>query len=164
MTKQQIQEEIRKLKDEIKDIYQRAEDVRRNFVKENEITIQQKREKIAELEKSIEPKKRKELEIPENIQEWFRQYTSGINWGYGGIKIVYVSPKQKYVIFSNKGAMGSTGSFWRPEYFPSKHWIVNTEVKRGFGLGDRIMEFEGRLTKEKRQEMINYIVKEEMKQ
>lgn len=157
-TKKQITEEIKRLKYEINKIYSDADEKRDDFIRNNREVIEHKNNEIIKLKESLEKTKRKELEIPEKIENWFREYISGVDFGYGGIKIIYVSPKQRYVIVTNTGAMASTGSFWNPSYHQSSHWFVEVGSQQYRNSLNRVEKIEGRLTKEKKQEMIKKIL------
>jgi hypothetical protein len=106
----------------------------------------------------------KELVPSDKISLWFRNYKGGVHWGYGGLKIAWISDDERFVILTHKGgtagqgtAMGTGGYY----YAPSNHWIADTSIAtghRGYGpSGNSFMETEGRLTKELKEKMIAHM-------
>jgi len=122
-------------------------------------------------------KAEKELELPERVQHWFDVYERGVNWGYGGIKVVWISDDGRWVIITNKGGTAGTGTAMGTGgyyYAASTHWLSDTHSEPGYSsriylksreedkhgmnyTSNKFGEFEGRLTKEKKQALIDLI-------
>jgi hypothetical protein len=159
MNRSEMAESIRVLKADIEKIYDDAHNIRSKYLADHADEINEKTEKMEQLRKELYTVK-KVFEIPNDVAKWFRQYTSGTDWGYGGIKIIYISPKKQYVIVTKKGttagtgtAMG-TGSYY---YSSSSHWIVKVGDKARDVGADR-QRVEGRLSKEQKAEWIKKIL------
>ena len=84
----------------------------------------------------------------------------GVDFGYGGIKIVWHSDDERFVIITNKGATAGQGTAMGTHgyhYAPTEHWLVDTKEGNSFHTTTKYFPVEGRLTKEKKQQMIERI-------
>lgn len=99
-------------------------------------------------------KKQKVVGIPEDLQDWWKSYNSGIDWGYNGLKIRWISDDHRFVIITNPGSTAGTGTVMGSlayYYAATDHWIADTQ-KKADGISNRfcVMDgdrFGGRLTK-----------------
>ena len=172
-TQKQIKKEIEDLKFQISDnrnyikhipgymeSYNQLEELKNQYFKNIQSKNNELSTKIKKLnEELVKEKKRKELKLSDRVNDWFGNYENGIDWGYGGLKIIWLSEDENWAIITCKGATAGggtamgTGGYY---YSPSTHWIA--DVRGGYNaLRNKFMEIEGRLTKEKKKEMINYI-------
>ena len=90
MNKKEINNKIRELKKELKEIYHEAEEKRDEFLKVKGNKIDGMREEIEKLKDQLKSSNKKELKIPEEIEKWFSKYIQGVDWGYKPLKIVYI--------------------------------------------------------------------------
>lgn len=129
-------------------------------------SIEKKREHlmdaIRECKNDIaDAKKKNEIEIPDELKQWWRKYGSGVNFGYGGIRIVWISEDKKWVIITSKGGTAGTGTPMGTGgyyYAPSEHWLACTKLGEYMGRPQNYFgRIEGRLTKERKKELINQI-------
>ena len=174
MTQKQIKKEIDILKKSIPNVYNDETYIKMeqelnkyknkfnkdNLKKKNSIFIL-----IKDYENQLEELKIKNsLTIPESINKWFNDYKSGVDFGYKGIKIVWISDDNKWVIISQGGTTyisDRTG----PKYGCSEHWLAKANGGR-WSDGNSFCSIdgrwtrgsiEGRLTKEKKNNLINLI-------
>lgn len=104
-------------------------------------------------------KEKNELVVPDHIKRWLLEYNQGVDWGYGGLKIRWISEDEKWCIITNGGGtagtgtpMGSGGYY----YAETKHFLGRTDRKGGFT--NRFGEvYGGKLTKEVKAKMIAMI-------
>jgi len=102
----------------------------------------------------------KEQEIPQDIQDKVKHFHSGCDWGTHGLKVKWISDNKRFIIITNGGH-----TYWSSRnqvYGQSQHYLVdlnkfdqNSDVYRSF-LKCRVLECEGRLTKEKKAEWIKF--------
>lgn len=108
-----------------------------------------------------ELKKKNELIIPDEIVKWFREYGSGVNFGYNGIKIVWISKDKRWVIITNKGGTAGTGTAMGTAsyyYAVTEHWLACVDKGRYLDRPTNCFgRIEGRLTKELKNKLINSI-------
>lgn len=110
-----------------------------------------------ELEKELRGiKEDKAMRLSVRVQKWFDDYDRGVNFEARKLRIIYIDEDEKYVIISMSG-----GSCWAGVgmhgYASAEHWIAR--VDGGRYMQNKIMEIEGRLSKEKKVEMITHIEK-----
>lgn len=118
-------------------------------------------DEISSLKEELrEMKKSRELKISPRLEQWLKDYNRGVDFGYGGIKIAWFSKDERFVIITNKGgtagqgtAMGAGGY----HYSPTDHWVIDTKEGNSYHNTKQHFRIEGRLTKEKKQEMIDRI-------
>lgn len=162
MTQKQIKEEILKLKQSIPDYNNderyrkmwnelhayRKEFEEKNFKKKSDIL-----KAISEYEKELENiKKNKAIVLPKTIQVWFDVYKRSADFGYSGLKISWISPDEKYVIVSQGGTSYASGM--SRNYGCAEHWISDLESDNWIN-SKKYPSVEGRLTKEKKQYLID---------
>lgn len=179
-TQKEINQEIRNLENQIEDIRdirknrpeyaeleKRMEEIRREYREETESQVDVWRSDIQALKKEITRKKEdNKIQLSDRVQQWFRKYKSGVNFGYTPPRIVWISEDEKYVIITSPGSIGGqgtamgTGGYY---YSGSEHWL--TEIIEGgtytgsFSRGidsPKWLTHEGRLTKEIKQKMIAF--------
>jgi len=103
----------------------------------------------------------KELSLSYKLQKWRYQYKSGIDWGYSKLKIIWTSEDERYLILTITGATAGTGSPMGTGgyyYSPSEHHLIDTHLSASTGrnrYGKTIAEITGRLTKDKKQELLD---------
>jgi len=173
LTQADILKQIKTLEREISDTKKKLnEDVRlrklrvkAEAIKDSYFTvIEVKRDKIIALKRALkEEKLKKELKIPDCLSSWLFEYKRGVDWGYGGLVIVWISDDGRYVIVTNKGtvtgtgtAMGSGGYY----YAKAEHWAVDTKCMVTYHahsskIADLVVK--GRLTKAKKQQLLDAI-------
>ena len=157
--------EYAKLLDQVYTLQQKRQQFEDDHYDEYSEHLHTLQNKIQELESiKVAAQKESAIKIPQEIEYWFyTHYCSGTSFGYGSnrnnIKIVYLSPDKKYGIVTNKGSVGwvGIGTF---EYHKSSHWVIkiNIDIKQShLTRNNHYGEIEGRLTKEKKQDMLNLI-------
>ena len=121
-------------------------------------------EKLEKLNIDIEKyEKENSVELTKEEYTWFRNYFSS-EFYYGhfskAVKVIYISPKRKFILATIIGRTASTGAYYEPFYAPSEHLIVEIGRKDRHGFDDKYQSqsIEGRLTKAKKQELINEIL------
>jgi hypothetical protein len=126
--------------------------------------VSEVREIINELESEKQLKKLKNsIVIPPDVQDWFKQWGTGVDWGYGKPKIVWISPDYKYVIITIPGGTAGTGTAMGTGgyyYAPSSHLATETKGRHHSGYRDEVWktsEIEGRLTNNIKQQLIDQI-------
>lgn len=177
MSKKQIASKIKELEDKILDLknisknvpeyselIKKADQLKEEYFKHNLPIIEQYRDQVYELKKELK-KPVKELYISENLQEWFRNWKSGVDFGYKDPYIRWISPDEKYVVITCPGSTAGTGTAMGTSsyyYALTDHYLV--EVKEGSRYininrdGSGILgSFEGRLSKEKINEWMKLI-------
>lgn len=179
-TQKEINQEIRNLENQIEDIRdirknrpeyaeleKRMEKIRREYREETESQVDVWRSDIQALKKEIARKKEdNKIQLSDRVQQWFRKYLSGVDFGYKKPRIVWISEDERYVIVTNPGgtagqgtAMGTGGYY----YAGSDHWLTEiieggTYIGRSHGGVDspKWLTHGGRLTKEIKQKMIAF--------
>src|SRR5690349_11383389 len=113
-------------------IRDKVSEYQKQLEKNNEIQIKSYQDKMSEVRNAIAEKKtqlkQSKSSFDEKIVKWVkRDFQSGVNFGYGGITLRYVDPKERYIIVTNNGgtagtgtAMG-TGSYY---YAECSHFVV----------------------------------------
>lgn len=177
MTKTQIQNDIKRLekeridlKDENKDpkiaeLKKQLSDAQNKFYD----SVRSKNDalwgKICELKKElrqleIEKIEKAKKELPEKILTWWEKYRAGFA-GSERWKIQWYSATQRFVIYSYSGGITGQGTAMGVmgyRYNPATHTLIDIETSGGMGtMGNHIKRIEGRLTKEKKQELIDCI-------
>lgn len=101
------------------------------------------------------------IQVPSEIDKWFYRYHSGVDFGYGQIRISWISKNNEWIIVSSPGSITGTGTaMGTGGYYtsPTEHWLANTT--KGTYIENNyypIRKIEGRLTKEKKAELIAMI-------
>jgi|ERR1700723_3547791 len=110
----------------------------------------------------IELQKERGIKISPEIEKWFYKWQSGVNFGYNDPKIVWISDDEKFVIITNKGgtagqgtAMGTGGYY----YSNTEHFLASTQHGSYLDNNHSMFKIKGRLTKENKQKLIEYIPK-----
>jgi len=166
-----LQKENRELDKKVKDLRnnitdpeyiatkKKLEELRRAWFSRVDILIAQMRKRMSENETKIkELKDVKTTVYSERITSWFARYQSGVHFS-GGLKITWVSEDENWVIVSNGGGIAGqgtaqgTGGYY---YSGSEHWLTDTKGTWIRG-SRRLGTVQGRLTNEKKQELINKI-------
>jgi hypothetical protein len=115
----------------------------------------------------------KSLPISDRLQDWLKEYKSGIDWGPPSIVISEVLKGERFVIIKNKGHISGTGTVMGSDnysYEKTRYWIADTYLKgnaynitrmdenshiKGVSTRGRITtEVEGRLTKENKKKLL----------
>lgn len=82
--------------------------------KQNEVFLKDYRDKISEVRNSIAAKELElsaKAKIPKEYQAYLRgPWSSGIAWGYGGVTLRYIDPKNRYWIATSNGGTGGQGT------------------------------------------------------
>jgi hypothetical protein len=156
---------IRKHRPEYAELENKMDAIRRAYREETDSLIYCWESDIQALKKELKRKKEdNKLQLSETVEKWFRKYLSGVNFGYKSPRIVWVSEDEKYAIITSPGSTAGTGTVMGTGayyYAQSTHWL--TEIfEGGTYLGHshggitskKWLEFDGRLTKEKKEEMI----------
>ncbi|MCK9543664.1 MAG: hypothetical protein M0R03_16720 [Novosphingobium sp.] len=170
-TQKEILEKINSKKKEIKDLRLGLNEIEREYREKRRAFFQKIRPEEEKLQNEIgdltnqlkEIKSKRELKISERLQKWLIKYKSGVDWGPGGliIKEIY-GEDERFVLINNPGH-----EYWSgigSSYGRSSWWIADTFIDKGatgqenFG---RLMgkEIEGRLTKEKKKELLDVLEK-----
>lgn len=104
-------------------------------------------------------KEKNELEVPDHLKKWLKEYSQGVDWGYGGLKIRWISDDEKWCIITNGGGTAGqgtpmgTGGYY---YAEASHFLGRTDYKGGFS--NRHGEIRGgRLTNEVKKKLIALI-------
>lgn len=159
------------IKDEQQFIYRKIEaplsEYRNKLIQEHKLELNsyaEKKKEVKNLLKFLKETKSRKKNIHPNITDWLiRVYSSGIDWGYGGIKVTYVHPENLFIIVTNKGSTAGTGTAMGTGgyyYSPSSHWVVfpQFEIHRAkMPCGSSRNEFfsqDGRLTNAIKEKMI----------
>lgn len=175
-------EEIRELKygKKYQQIEKEYREKQKAFFEEVQPQLQELNTKLENLlEEQRELRKKKEpLKISNRLAKWLREYSRGVDWGYGGLLIREIlDPEERFVIITNPGSTAGQGTpMGTHGYYYSKtmHWVADTfvegsswgshqqnlEIKGKYILSNgRVMrkEVEGRLTKEKRQILLDAV-------
>jgi hypothetical protein len=106
-------------------------------------------------------KEKGELKIPDHIKKWLKQYSEGVDWGYGGLKIRWISPDEKWAIITNGGGTAGTGTPMGTGgyYYAEVSHFLGKITDRG-SYNNRYAEVEGgRLTNEIKEKLIAAIPK-----
>lgn len=98
-----------------KEVDKPVETFRREIWQKNKVFLDKYDEKITAVEQEIRLKKKelKSNKSPEFIiiNKWVQsKYCSGVDFGYGGIKLRYIDPNMKYIICTNGGGTAGTGT------------------------------------------------------
>jgi len=144
---QRLQEEAKKIKDE----WNKKMDSRRNEINDE---LRLAKSDLKEI------KGQRELKIPEEISKWWRSYKNAMDWGYGGLKIRWISDDNLFVIITNPGSTAGTGTAMGTGgyyYSNSNHWLARTDQPYS-GLDRKFNHFYeiqgGRLTKSRKEYLI----------
>lgn len=133
-----------------KEVTKPIEDFRRSIWQKNKVFLDKYDEKIHAVEQEIRLKK-KELQNkrpPEFIimERWVKgKYSSGVNWGYGGISLKYIDPEFKYIIATSKGGTAGTGTAMGTGgyyYATAEHFVTFPQF--GTWRESRLPHYEGR--------------------
>lgn len=190
ITQTELKKKIYDLKEEIEDIrnfrkhirgYREMEEKLQNLRNEYFESI---RDQVTALESDIrvyerqikEAQQARALELPDNVRRWFSVYAKSMDFGYGGLKIVWVSENGRWIIITNKGGTAGTGTAMGTNayyYAPVRHYLCDTYCDPSLNgrvhlksMGDndihnytsnRFGEFTGKLTKEAKQKLIDMI-------
>lgn len=158
-------EEISAFPKEVQELFNKAYAARDNYYK----SVRQKREEtnnyINHCKKRIEQiKEAKELDIPSEVEKWFRQYISGVDWGYKDPKIIHVSSDNQFIIVKHSGSTAGTGTaMGTGSYYYAKthHWIAQVNASKYIDWGNsqknEACSHYGRLTKVHKELMLQYI-------
>lgn len=143
----------------IVELEKEIQQLRQQYFEENQSTIDCWESDLEALKDELKKKKsEKALYIPEKLEKWFRKYKSGVSFGYGGIKIIWISPDERFVILTCPGATAGTGTAMGTGgyyYALSSHYLVDTlESDSHVGRNSYMKEVEGRLTKDAKKELI----------
>lgn len=134
--------------------------IKEKYFEDNQLTINCWENDLQVLKVELKKKKaEKALFIPEKLEKWFQTYILGIDWGYGGIKIVWISPDERFVILTNTGSTGGQGTVMGANsyyYSNSEHYLIDTLIAEKFRKNNngKLKEHTGRLTKDIKLEMI----------
>jgi len=142
---------VLRAKKEYEDVYSRIDKelgIQRDFIKED----------LIKLKNLLKPRKRAVKETPAELQEWLKQYSSGLTGGNSWV-IIWYSNDLKYVIVRVPG--GSYTSGREQHYGNAESRLMEREGNIDFWHGKGYMlEIEGRLTKEGFQNMLDLIPEE----
>ncbi len=159
---------IRKHRPEYAELEKKMEVIRAAYREETDSLISCWKSDIQALKKELKNKKEdNKLQLSGDVQRWLRKYLSGVSFGYKEPKIVWISEDEKYVIITSPGGTAGTGTPMGTGayyYAPSTHWITEI-IEGGTYMGSlhrginspRWLEFDGRLNKEKKEEMIAFV-------
>lgn len=167
MTKKDIKNKIKELEDNLKQLNPSKDERLISFKKlYNELydeiykELEPKREKIQKeidsLQNQLKSKVKIRLEVPEELENWLKSISRGFensnNW-----KLVWYSDNLKYVILSQPGHLGWAGIGLSQHYYPSEYKLMKVieEVNHRSYYDDCIYSVEGRLTKDKFQEILD---------
>lgn len=172
MTRAQLKKEIKDLENQDKylrqDIYWKDEELKRlrKLMDERKQEIQEKvRQELQDVRNTLTIKrsdlrhleKETEFKLPEELEEFWKRYNLGIDWGYQGLKIKWISDDNRFLIVTNPGGTAGTGTVMGTGayyYAQTRHWIIDTE-KKPDGITNSFCEIEGgRLTKSRMSYMI----------
>ncbi len=135
-----------------------------HFIKEEyDEKAKQCYERIYKLKEELRKTKEKKLiKIPEYLRDWLVEYQKGVDFGSGELKIVWFSEDGRFVILTRPGFVGWAAR-GEQSYAKAEHWAVDTESSKSYLEKYRMkgkkleLKFEGRLTKEKKQQLLNEI-------
>lgn len=151
-----LNEEMSKIKIQLEKRKYELNDAYDKFTREIAQQITEDENELAKI------KNEKVILYPKEIEDWFyNKYLSGYELGGDKrkmAKIIYLSPCQKYAIVSLKGRKYWSG-LGTTSYSPAEHYVLEL-YKSDFLNKDRIV-FEGKLTKENKEKLIERI--EELK-
>lgn len=104
-------------------------------------------------------KEKTEFKVPDHLQKWLKEYSQGVDWGHGGLKIRWISEDEKWCIITNGGGTAGqgtpmgTGGYY---YAEASHFLGRTDYKGGFN--NRHGEIHGgKLTNEVKEKLIALI-------
>ena len=122
--------------------------------------------KIDVLEREFkEVEKAKAIVVPKKVQDFIIEICCGVDFGYRGWVVKWVSPKERFAILTNPGCTYSSGMD-RP-YGATYHYLFNITKVNDKGHNDltydhcTVFKKEGRLDKETKRKWISYALKEE---
>lgn len=101
-------------------------------------------------------KEAREIEVPEHIQDWLKEYHRGVDWGYGGLKIRWISEDEKWAIITNGGTTAGTGTAMGvgAYYYANCSHFLGC-IEHSGGMENRYGEIDGgRLTQERKEALI----------
>ena len=166
MSKRKIKENINRIKSEIKSLqsYNNIEGYKELNDKLYKMKDEYNKKIYPELERMCnemyilqdEYKKpvKEKLIVPKHLQDWFIYWGRGMDFGYSDPYIKWISDDEKYVIItcpggtSGQGTAMGTSSYY---YSQTQHYLIRTlEGAQMFDrIKSKIVQYEGRLTKEK---------------
>ena len=123
------------------------------------------------LEEIDDIEKAKEIVIPQKVQDFISAICRGVDFGYKGWVVKWVSPKQRFAIMTNPGHSGWSGR-GETSYYGSDHYLfditkINDKNPSGFDLSyvhcTVFKKYNGRLDKETKQKWIDYATEQESK-
>lgn len=106
-------------------------------------------------------KEKGKLKVPDHIKKWLKEYSDGVNWGYGGLNIRWISKDEKWAIITNNGGTAGTGTAMGTGgyYYAEANHFLGRITERG-SMYNKYAEVEGgRLTKEVKAKMLAAIPK-----
>jgi gas vesicle protein len=116
------------------------------------------KEEISKLDDLVKAKKRPMKEVPKELKEWVKYLGVGIDksekW-----QIVWYSKNLKYIIVRKPGHMYWGGIGMPQNYGPSIYVLYYIQEIKDYRSGE-VYSIEGRLTKERFQEMIDKVPEE----
>jgi len=163
------------------ELMKKVRDIKDKWFKEKEPVRDDLYSQIQLTKQDLEAVKNKnKLHIPIEIEEWFRRYSSGIDFGYKPLKIRWISDCENWVIVTNPGGTAGTGTAMGTGgyyYGSAEHFLarvgngeysralvdLNTseesyEPENSYPGWNQYGEVEGgRLTKETKQKLIDMI-------
>ena len=151
---------LRKHRPEIVELERKIEAIRASYREETETSIACWKSDIEQLKKELKNKKEdNQIQLSEKVKKWFRNYLSGVSFGYKDPKIIWISPDERFVIITSPGGTAGTGTPMGTGgyyYAASTHWITEiVEGKSYLDFGEvKLLEHEGRLSKEIKEKMI----------
>lgn len=159
---------IRKHRPEYAELEKKMEVIRAAYREATDSLISCWKSDIQALKKELKNKKEEnKLQLSGDVQRWFRKYLSGVSFGYKEPRIVWISEDEKYIIITSPGGTAGTGTAMGTGgyyYASSSHWLTEI-VEGGSYMGHtekgirspKWLEHEGRLTKDKKEEMIAFV-------
>lgn len=152
---------IRKHSPELVELESKIRKIKDEYYEKNKVSISCLESDIQALKKELKNKKEGNgIILSERIKKWFREYQSGVQFGYKDPKIVWVSEDERFVIITSPGGIAGTGTAMGTGayyYAASTHWLTEViDGKKYRENASKWMEHEGRLTKEVKQKMIEY--------
>ncbi len=155
--------EIARIKDTIHGLKNQLYDLEHEYEVSIQADAEFLREKIQNLRQELKDiKLRNEFQISDDLKKWFRNYLSGINFGYKSPKIVWASPDEHFIIMTSPGGTAGTGTAMGTGayyYAPSEHYLIDTRQGTNWTSRNngRLVSVEGKLTKEIKAEWLKKI-------
>lgn len=95
-------------------VTKKVREYERQLYTENELYLKAYRDKISQIKNEIALKEqslKEKRKIPEHLQRYLdRTWSSGVDWGYTGVTLRYVDPKNRFWIVTSNGGTGGTGT------------------------------------------------------